>query len=664
MKKIITFLAAIIISLFCLCACGAERVETTTDAGHIHAYGEWQTVREAGCVNAGERERTCSCGETETEEIPALGHTGGEATCKSRAKCERCGVTYGDYGPHTGGEATCKQRARCELCSYPYGEVDPDNHKKILAATCVSKEKCRDCKKELGDSLDPSNHGVAKGKGIDKICEKCHKSVLPETDASIVDSTNEKPIDFNEYLKKVTDDRVGRLSVPYDKNTKYYPRTDKSKLFTAEERTKYWSDGRTKVNESSFTKEQALEDIKICFKGFYTYYGPYEYFGADKFENAEKKAIEDLNEYFSGGKDLISYIDLYKIIASSLDFIVDRHSSIRCGNYGGAFSKINKKEYYAYYFEDVIFREDDTGYYTLVQGKKWYLESVNDGDFSEYLKVTIDESGELVYALVRIANPDAESLEGDMLTLKRGKTEYSCEIVWKMFDVRTGIEGETDAGIRIESGVPILHFRGWSGESWDDISRYAKSGKQMRNQKLFIIDIRSYPGGNAGSQQRMLEDYIGKDVSYPQVGYRIDMEGTGSILNFQESRFIFQKDPNIKILLADKVTASAGEALFGLHSTFENTLIVGTNTMGCLLSGTMEGIFLPNSKIMLLIGTMFSDRYNEYYKGMNPEGIGLMPDVFVNSTEALDLSMKMIEYYGIEKSKDTSGITTFGTGKR
>ena len=45
MKKIITFLAAIIISIFCLCACGAERVETTTDAGHIHAYGEWQTVR-------------------------------------------------------------------------------------------------------------------------------------------------------------------------------------------------------------------------------------------------------------------------------------------------------------------------------------------------------------------------------------------------------------------------------------------------------------------------------------------------------------------------------------------------------------------------------------------------------------------------------------------
>ena len=56
--------------------------------------------------------------------------------------------------------------------------------------------------------------------------------------------------------------------------------------------------------------------------------------------------------------------------------------------------------------------------------------------------------------------------------------------------------------------------------------------------------------------------------------------------------------------------------------------------------------------------------YIEKKLSAEAEGIGLMPDVFVNSTEALDLSMKMIEYYGIEKSKDTSGITTFGTGKR
>ena len=49
---------------------------------------------------------------------------------------------------------------------------------------------------------------------------------------------------------------------------------------------------------------------------------------------------------------------------------------------------------------------------------------------------------------------------------------------------------------------------------------------------------------------------------------------------------------------------------------------------------------------------------------MSPEGIGFMPDVFVDGKDALDLSMKMIEYYGIEKSKDTSSVKTYGTGKR
>ena len=663
MKKIITFLAVIIISLFCLCACGTESVETTTDAGHIHAYGEWQTVREAGCVNAGERERTCSCGETETEEIPALGHTGGEATCKSRAKCERCGVTYGDYGPHTGGEATCKRRARCEVCMHPYGEVDPENHR-IIAATCVSKSKCRDCKKELGDSFDPNNHGVAKGKGIDKICEKCHKSVLPETDASIVDSTNEKPIDFNEYLKKVTDDRVGRLSVPYDKNTKYYPRTDKSKLLTAEERTKYWSDGRTKVNESSFTKEQALEDIKICFKGFYTYYGPYEYFGADKFENAEKKAIEDLNEYFSGGKDLIGYIDLYKIIASSLDFIVDTHSGLYCGRYGGSFTNLNKKNYYAYYVKDIVFREDDIGYYTLVQGKKWYLEKVNGGDFSEYLKVTIDESGELVYALVRIANPDAESLEGDTFTIQRGNVAYIHNILWSKYDTRQST-GETTAGVRIENGVPIIHVRSYTrGYGDDNMMSYIESGAEFRSQKLFVVDLRGNPGGEGEHPERMVRNYSGKNAEYTSIKGRINVYDTGTYLNPKFGKFVLQNDSNNKILLIDKSTASAAEDAYCVYSTLSNMLIVGTNTRGCRITGNVEHIFLPNSKMMLGLGKLLFDDYNDYYKGMNPEGIGFMPDVFVNSTEALDLSMKMIEYYGIEKSKDTSGITTFGTGKR
>lgn len=697
MKRIIAILSAIIVVLFCLCACGkVNGSETTTDTGHVHTYGEWQTIKEADCVNVGERERTCSCGETETEEISALGHTGGTAdcktlakcercgeeygdygphtggeakTCKERAKCERCGVTYGDYGPHTGGTATCKQRARCEVCMHPYGEVDPENHR-VVAATCVSKEKCRDCKKELGDSLDPSNHEKLKGKGLEKVCAGCKQTLLPETDASIVDSQNNKPIKYDEFFQKVTDERVARLSKAYSGVVPRYIRNDESKLLTPEETNKYVSPGSSNVkpNATIITREQALEDVKICFKGYYTYYGPYEYFGADKFENAEKKAINAVNEFFDSGKKQISDTELYDIIISSLDFVIDSHARVTCSSKGGSLTKLNQKEYYSYYVKDIVFREDDAGYYTLANGNKWYLKDVNGGDFSEYLKVTIDESGELVYALVRIANPSAEKLTGDTVTVKRGDTEYTHDIVWKkytkMYDSgQFSSAEETIWGTRVEDGVPIIHVRSFSRIYDAELTKYSESGSQFKNQKLFIVDLRHNGGGYSNYNTNWVKNYIA-NIQWLAIYGNVKLSSTVTELPLQELMFKTTNDNNRKIVLIDNDGASSGELACVEFQSITNTLIIGTNTKGCCFSGDWVYVQLPNSTIVLKLGTNYFDMFNNYYKGQHPEGIGLMPDVFVNSTEALDLSMKMIEYYGIEKSKDTSGITTFGTGKR
>lgn len=657
MKKIITFLAAIIISLFCLCACGADGNKTTTDAGHVHAYGEWQTVKEAGCVNAGERERTCDCGATETEELPALGHTGGKAeSCKSRAVCERCGATYGDYGPHTGGEATCKQRARCDVCSYPYGEVNPENHKKILAATCVSKSKCRDCKKEMGDTLDPSNHEKLEGVGLDKVCAECHNTLLPETDASIADSKNEKPIKFDEYLSKVTKERDARLSKPFTGKSYKHTPTDTSKMLSADERRAYiyGVEDRPKQSSSNITKEQALEDVKFAFKAIYSYYGLYEYFGGSEvFDEAEKEAVRKINERFEQKKSFMSDTEFFEILRSSLDFIVDSHGGLYCSKSGGSFTKINKKAYYAYCFENVIFREDDIGYYAIAQGKKWYLESVNGEDFSDYLKVTIDKSGELVYTLIRIANPSSESLEGDKVTLKRGNTVCTLDIDWTMLAKSSVGSGETKWGTRVENGVPIIHVRTFSSAYNAELQKFVASGSQFSDQKLFIFDLRGNTGGASSYMTSWSLKYFPRSLGlypYSNAGY--------------VSQWRAQEDPNKKIVLIDKDVSSSGEMAYWRLSAFTNTLIVGTNTNGCMLSGDYIYAKLPESGLVLCLGSTCWDCFNDYYKGMNPEGIGLMPDVFVSSPYALELSMKMIEYYGIEKSKDTSSVKAYGTGRK
>lgn len=56
---------------------------------HTHAYSSWVVVDEPTCTEEGLRERTCSCGEKETEMIAALGHTAGEAV-RENEKAPTC----------------------------------------------------------------------------------------------------------------------------------------------------------------------------------------------------------------------------------------------------------------------------------------------------------------------------------------------------------------------------------------------------------------------------------------------------------------------------------------------------------------------------------------------------------------------------------------------
>ena len=70
--------------------------ETETESGtepHVHAFGDWTTVKDATCTENGEQQRSCECGEAETQSIEALGHTevvdaAVDATCTEAGKTE------------------------------------------------------------------------------------------------------------------------------------------------------------------------------------------------------------------------------------------------------------------------------------------------------------------------------------------------------------------------------------------------------------------------------------------------------------------------------------------------------------------------------------------------------------------------------------------------
>ena len=78
---------------------------------HVHAFGDWTTVKDATCTGQGEQQRTCECGEAETQSIDALGHAEVIDAAISPT-CTETGLTEGKH---------------CSVC-----------HEVLLAQTIVS----------------------------------------------------------------------------------------------------------------------------------------------------------------------------------------------------------------------------------------------------------------------------------------------------------------------------------------------------------------------------------------------------------------------------------------------------------------------------------------------------------------------------------------------
>ena len=106
-----------------------------TTPPHSHAFGAWTITQNATCTEKGTQERTCSCGEKETQEIDALGHT----EVVDPAVSPTCTTNGLSVGMH------------CSVCGEILlaQEVTPATHvwaqiELVRAATCFvpGEEKC------------------------------------------------------------------------------------------------------------------------------------------------------------------------------------------------------------------------------------------------------------------------------------------------------------------------------------------------------------------------------------------------------------------------------------------------------------------------------------------------------------------------------------------
>ena len=101
------------------------------DTPHVHSYGDWNVTTPASCEAAGVQERTCGCGDKQTEAIPAKGHTevtdpAEAATCTIPGKTEGKHCSVCDEVITAQTEIPAKghkfEEGTCTVC----GDKDPD----------------------------------------------------------------------------------------------------------------------------------------------------------------------------------------------------------------------------------------------------------------------------------------------------------------------------------------------------------------------------------------------------------------------------------------------------------------------------------------------------------------------------------------------------------
>ena len=161
MKKVLLFASILMVLAVFFAACDNDTPPAITDSTtinppettesveteppHSHVWSDWTTSRVATCTNKGVSERACACGEKETMDIGAIGHTPGvEATCTTPQNCTVCGDILAVASGHTPGvEATCTTPQNCTVC----GDIlaVASGHTPGAKATCTTPQNCTVC---------------------------------------------------------------------------------------------------------------------------------------------------------------------------------------------------------------------------------------------------------------------------------------------------------------------------------------------------------------------------------------------------------------------------------------------------------------------------------------------------------------------------------------
>ncbi|MGV8147335.1 MAG: S41 family peptidase [Alkaliphilus sp.] len=327
------------------------------------------------------------------------------------------------------------------------------------------------------------------------------------------------------------------------------------------------------------------------------------------------------------------------------------------------------------------FLKDESGYYTMIEGKKYRVSAINDKSPEEYLKLSINESGGIVYFIGTISAGEKASKDviAELISGKEIRQERI--ILFKPQQFRERFK-EAYTLSEIDE-VPVVHIRNMLpvDDKDNSLNKFINDAKKLANYSKIIIDIRGNGGGNSYYPQQWMGNFTGDDLHFKQINFVLMSNTTARMFkeiiqiedlsicsemkdkiteNFrlyisEEERWSIPEwsisldssnyrieNETFVIVLMDENVFSSGETFIKLLRRFSRIIFVGANSAGSSSIGTMNSYVLPNSNMTVRFGmTMFMDPTKDCIE------VGLKPDFWLPPNVALDRVMKMIRKYDL-----------------